>query len=88
MDGPAYVFGCCVEASASGLLVQSPVCFQEGEQIDLSFKLNRAELRWTYARACVVRTEVRKDGGPWPVRIALRFDDVVTQLGEQLRTGT
>ena len=76
------LWGCCVDGSASGLLLRSPVLFVEGETVNVTFKVLSSQKDWLRARASVIRADIEPEGSddPWPVSLALHLWEPILKL--------
>jgi len=75
------LMGCCIDGSASGLLIRSPVQFAPAERVKLTFKIVPTQDEWVRTEAEVIRAD-RIDGSedPWPVWVALRLPEPIMKL--------
>lgn len=80
------LMGCCIDGSASGLLVRSPVMPSPGERLKLTFKVVPTQSEWIRTEAEVIRaTRNEASDDPWPVTIALRFAEPILKLEMQFQ---
>lgn len=75
------LMGCCIDGSASGLLIRSPAQLSAGERIKLTFKVVPTQNEWIRTEAEVIRaTRAESTDDPWPVTVALRFAEPILKL--------
>lgn len=76
------LWGCCVDGSASGLLLRSPVLFTRGEEVTVTFKVLSSQHDWIVADATVIRADIEPESGddPWPVWVGLHLDAPILKL--------
>ena len=76
------LWGCCVDGSASGLLLRSPVLFSDGEDVTLTFKVLSNQRDWIRCEATVIRADIDPESGddPWPVWVALHLEEPILKL--------
>jgi hypothetical protein len=77
-------FGVVRNASAGGLLFQTPSRFSEGESLSLTVLLPRGLAIMSNAR--VLRATHLDSVNPWRCLVAAEFDEPAPLLGEVLRT--
>jgi len=75
------LMGCCVDGSASGLLIRSPIQYAEGEKLKLTFKILPTQDEWIRTEAIVIRADrVEGSDDPWPVWVALHLAEPILKL--------
>jgi len=70
------------DATERGLLIGSAIQVAEGDVLSVTFRVPGADGEERSVEGKVVRVDKNEEGGVWPRRVAVQFEDPIPNLGD------